>query len=160
MKVKNHLFLFIIALELLSCSSKRSVIGIYRSNFAQLGFFITTLNLKTDGSFEYRFQGDLIFNQATGHYVINKGKLRLTYNLTPVDTGVLRSYKKMGLRVSDSLKIENGYPHLFYLGNDKLFSSWQDGKIVRRASAYHKLKKYMLFGSHYYNKKCYLKKVE
>jgi hypothetical protein len=159
MRIKKLVLFFLIASMLWSCSSKRSIVGTYRSRFATLGFFVTTLKLKSDSSFDYTFVGDLISRKATGSYVMYKRKLILAYNLTPLDTGTLKSYKELGLHVSDSLKNETGYPHVFYWGNNKLFDSWQDGKIVRRTKTYHKQKEFLLFGSHYYKKKYFLKRV-
>ncbi|MVN23558.1 hypothetical protein GO621_18720 [Mucilaginibacter sp. HMF7410] len=160
METTKRLFVLLIVFGFFSCSSKRNVAGTYRSNLADLGFYITTVKLKTDNSFEYSFRGDLISNKATGHYRVNKRKLYLVYDFTPVDTSVLSSYKKLGINVTDSLKNENSYPHVFYLGKNKLFMSWQDEKIIRQVKVYHKRKKYLLFGSHYYKKKYYLKKIE
>ena len=47
----------------------------------------------------------------------------------------------------------------YYLRKDKIFFSKENGRISRKAFGYSKRKKYIIFGSHYYNRKHYLKKT-
>ena len=57
----------------ISCGVNKKVHGKYRSNFADLGFFITEIELKSDSTFNYVFSGDLIHTELYGNYkVLNK----------------------------------------------------------------------------------------
>jgi hypothetical protein len=154
------LLVSIATLTFVGCSTTKDISGTYRSNFAEMGFFSTTLKLKKDSTFNYSLRGDLISNEATGLYTLNKRMLLLTYNLTPLDTVYANMYRNSGMKGVDTLKNETNYPKLFYLRNDKIFVSFQNGRIVKRGQTYSKRKKYLFFGSHYYKKKFYLKKVE
>ena len=145
-----------------SCTSVKNLEGTYRSNFADLGFFVTRIKLKFDRTFEYRFRGDLISDTATGKYKIDGRKLILVYNPRPIDTSGLAYMRTIGFKLDEplNLKSDAGLPHVFYIKANKLFHSLQDGKIVRRATKYNKRKKYLFFGTHYYKHKHYLTKVE
>ena len=96
MKHLHLFFLLTFFLGLISCSSTKNISGTYRSNFADLGMFITKLTLKSDSSFEYRFRGDLIFDTATGRYNIENRKLILVYDSRPIDTSGLSTIRSMG----------------------------------------------------------------
>jgi len=155
--------IFIIALfGFTSCTTTKNLEGSYRSNFADLGFFVTRIKLKSDSTFEYRFRGDLISDTATGKYNIEGRKLILTYDPRPIDTSGLAYMRSIGFKLDEplNLKSDAALPHVFYLRGNKLFHSLQDGKIVRRATKFNKRKKYLFFGSHYYKRKWYLAKVE
>ncbi|MBC7391684.1 MAG: hypothetical protein H7329_20990 [Opitutaceae bacterium] len=146
----------------MSCSSTQNITGSYRSNFAELGFFSTRIKLKPDNTFEYRFRGDLIFDTATGKYRIDRRKLILTYDPRPIDTSGLSYMRSVGFKLDEplNLKSDAGLPHVFYIGREKLYGSYQDGKIVRKAVGYSKRKQYLFFGTHYYKRKHYLKRVD
>jgi hypothetical protein len=80
----------------------------------------------------------------------------------PIDTSGLAYMRSIGFKTDSlTLKSDAGLPHIFYIKDNKLYSSYQgNGKIVKRARKYNKTKKYLLFGSHYYKKKLYLKQVD
>jgi len=163
MKVISSTLLQLVLLGLFSCSSTLNIPGTYRSNFADLGFFMTNIKLKSDSSFEYRFSGDMIFDTATGRYHIKHRRLIFTYDPRPIDTSRLANLRRMGFKLDSTLnhpKSDAGLPHIFYIRDSKLFSSIEDGKIVKRAMTYNKTKKYLFFGSHYYKRKWYLRQVE
>lgn len=148
-------------LALVSCSSTKNISGTYRSNFADLGFFVTTMKLKSDSTFEYRFRGDMIFDIANGQYKVHGRKLILTYNPSPVDTSSLASLRKMSIKLNFSaLRSDANRTHIFYIRHKKLYSSYQDGKIVRKAFGYSKRKKYLFFGTHFYKHRNYLKIIK
>ena len=162
MKFNSLTPLLTVFIGLISCNTTLNIPGTYRSNFADLGFFVTNIKLKSDSSFEYRFRGDLIFDTATGRYKIEKRKLILTYDPRPIDTSGLSYMRSIGFKIDSpsTSKSDAGLPHIFYIRNKKLYGSYQDGKIVKRATTYHKTRKYLFFGNHYYKKKSYLKQVE
>lgn len=161
MKPLISTIVIIILVNFTSCTSTKNLEGSYRSNFTVLGFFVTRIKLNSDRTFEYLFHGDMISDTATGNYRIKGHKLILTYHSRPIDTSGLAYLQNIGLKLDESLNLKSdaGLPHIFYIGQDKLFGSFQDGKIVRKAVGYSKRKKYLLFGSHYYKRKYYLKRV-
>jgi hypothetical protein len=161
MKFLNFIIIVAALLGLISCSSTKNIAGAYRSNFADLGFFVTRIKLKPDSSFEYRFRGDLMFDTATGKYRLDRRKLILTYDPRPIDTSGLSYMRSIGFKFNEpfNLKSDVGLPHVYYIGHHKLFGSYKDGKIVRKAEGYSKRKKYLLFGTNYYKRKHYLKRV-
>ena len=161
--MKRNIFYILIVntIVLVSCISTKNFVGTYRSNFAELGFFITRLKLNSDSTFEYKFRGDMIYDTASGHYRVYHRKLILTYYPRPLDTTGLAFMdsvaNKIGIELSASF--DDKRPHIYYLGNKKLFESIKDGIIVKKAFGYSKTKKYLLFGSHYYKHNHYLMQV-
>lgn len=162
MRLNYSIILLSLSLGLISCSSTKNINGTYRSNFADLGMFITKVVLKNNSSFEYRFSGDLIFDTATGRFTIEHRKLILIYGPRPIDTSGLSTMRSLGLKLDSPLilKSEASLPHVFFIRKNKLFNSYQDEHIIKRATKYNKTKKYLLFGSHYYKRKWYLKRVD
>lgn len=162
MKFNWLTLLLTVLIGLIACNTTLNIPGSYRSNFADLGFFVTTIKLKSDSTFEYRFRGDLLFDTATGNYEIKKRKIILTYDPKPIDTSGISYLRSIGFKIDSSVtsKSDARLPHIFYIRNSRLYNSYQDGKIVRRATTYHKTRKYLFFGNHYYKKKWYLKQVE
>ena len=153
-------FLFAcISFGLISCVSTKNIAGKYGTNFATMGFFGTKIILKKDSSLEYTFGGDMIHHYLTGHYKIYGhniymvfDKEKLDSNLAPgplfADTLYKTFYK------GDSIF----YQEFLYIGHNKLFFAYAlTGKKVTKARRYNKRKKYLLFGSHYYKRRWYLK---
>jgi hypothetical protein len=161
-KVKKYLYLFILELIFIgnSCNSERNITGTYRSNFAEMGFFSSKLKLKPDSSFEYYFRGDLIFDTATGNYCISKRKLILTYDQTPIDTSQFVYLRALGFNFDTPQRSDENHSHIYYIRKNKLYVSFQDGKIVRKAHGYSERKKYVLFGTHYFKMRYYLNRIE
>jgi hypothetical protein len=118
---------------------QKNVIGCYRNNFAELGFFGTRISLNTDSTFQYRFAGDLQSDYGSGKYHLIK------------DTIFLRFDK-------DSSKYNR--PTRFLYHHNKLFSfNIETGKVVKYAQGYSKHKEYLFFGSHYRIMRHYLKRL-
>ena len=113
-----------------------------------------------DSSLQYVFQGDLMYDSITGRYTIYYNKLYLNFDKEPQDTTKLYyRFDNMPLKTEvhsgDTIKYKLSY----VIGHDKLFPIHVvTGKKVTRARTYHKRKKYILFGSHYYNKRYFLKR--
>ena len=159
---QKSILYFFLTVGLFSCQTQKNISGNYRSNFADLGFFITRIKLKQDSSFEYRFRGDMISDTATGKYKIDKRRLILTYDPRPIDTSGFAYLRTIGFKLDNlvNLKSDAGYSHIYYIRNDKLYGSLQDGKIVRKAVRYSKRKKYLFFGTHYFKHRHYLKRID
>ncbi len=158
----------LIIFALNSCASNKNLEGNYKSNFADLGFFITTINLKNDKTFEYNFSGDLVNQELTGTYKIDKNLLYLKFSkekfeieskndslsITELLSGNYHNYE---------LKNENGiqYHRKFKIGNKKLFSYRIDnGKLVKRAKKYSDKKRFIFFGPSSKMKRTFLRKIE
>ena len=155
-------FTYLVAVTLIllaSCHYPKDISGRYRSNFAETGSLMTTIRLKPDSSFEYMIQGNLIYDSSMGKYQILNHKLFLTkiwertgqYRWT-----LLERAPKIYRSGQDSVE----YQSIFYFGDDKLFMvNFETGKKITRAMANNKRKKYILFGTHYYKKRWYLKRI-
>jgi hypothetical protein len=155
-------FFVLLFIGLVSCNSTKNVAGTYRNNFAELGFFGTTIRLKQDSTLQYVFQGDLMYDSITGHYTIKDNKIYLNFDKEQQDTAKLYyRFDNMPLKIKvypgDTIKYKLSY----VIGHDKLFSIHVvTGKKVTKAKRYNKHKKYIFFGSHYYNKRYYLKRIK
>ncbi|WP_379963323.1 hypothetical protein [Epilithonimonas sp. UC225_85] len=164
MKKYNFIFLIVI---LTSCASNKDVTGIYKSNFADLGFFVTTISLQKDSTFEYNFAGDLVNTDLTGKYIVKDKNLYLEFSK---NKGKIES-KNDSLSVLEilsgnyhnyDLKNESGISfHLKYLiKNRKLFSYRIDNrKLVNFGKFYSDKKQFILFGSKWKKKRAFLKKI-
>jgi len=58
-----------------STFGQKRLTGYYSSNKAQLGFFVTQIQLNEDSTFKYEFSGDLAYDNGTGKYWTEKKKL-------------------------------------------------------------------------------------
>ena len=171
-KIGCIILLFIIISVLIlclsSCTSTKNIQGKYKSNFADLGFFINTIKFKNDSTFKYNYSGDLVNQDLTGTYKIHKNKLYLKFIKNKGEI----EYQNDSLSISEilsenrhnyKLKNENGinYHRKFLIKNGKLFNYREDnGKLVKRAKKYSGKKRYIIFGPTSNFKKFYLKKVE
>lgn len=172
MKTKIILF-FYISIFLISCGVKEKIDGKYRSNFAELGFFITEIELKSDSTFHYKFSGDLLHTELDGKYIIKQKKLYLRFDRLKNETqseivkinekDTLINFEDFGKTHSYELKKENEIEyHLKYkISNHRLYVyNVLTDKIVRKANGYSINRKFYLFGTKYYRKKRYLNKIE
>jgi hypothetical protein len=151
----------LLASVVLSCASTKDIAGTYHTNFASLGFFGTTVRLKPDSTLQYVFQGDLMYDSTTGHYAVRDRNVYITFDKEVPDTTKLYNrFDNMPIKTAfvggDSVL----YQSFLYIGHNKLyFAHAVTGKKVTKAKRYNKRKKYILFGSHYYKKRWYLKPV-
>ncbi|HEU4789996.1 MAG TPA: hypothetical protein VFS71_09945 [Flavobacterium sp.] len=156
--MKKISFLLILVSLLISCNSKKNLIGTYRSNFAIHGFFVTQIKFNPDSTTEYHMAGDLMNENLTGRFKVtnniayikfeklkyNQSKDTLSFNemLTKeVDTN---EYRNMH---SYDLKLENGIPyHLKYKikRNKLMVYNIASGKIVRKSQGSKNKRKYYL----------------
>ncbi|MDR7370167.1 hypothetical protein [Flavobacterium aquidurense] len=156
--MKNTSFLPILFLLLISCNSRKNLIGTYRSNFAVHGFFVTQIKFNPDSTTEYRMAGDLMNENLTGRFKVSnniayikfdklkydqsKDNLSFSEILTKeVDTN---EYRNMH---SYDLKYENSIPyHLKYKikQNKLIVYNIVTGKIVRKIQGSMNKRKYYL----------------
>ncbi|MDM1551361.1 hypothetical protein [Empedobacter falsenii] len=136
--MKNIFLLFTVFL-LFSCSSSKNLNGKYRSNKAELGFFITELEFLDNKNFIYKFSGDLQYTKLTGTYKLKDNSVFLKFNK---DKGESESESDSltfeeilsGNYNTHDLKNENNIEyHLKYkIKGNKLFPYRIDnGKLVR-----------------------------
>ncbi|MEN9999847.1 MAG: hypothetical protein RI922_2837 [Bacteroidota bacterium] len=74
-----RLVLFFFLFYCTNAACQNSIAGCYSSNFAIIGWFVTSIKLNEDKSFEYLFAGDLFYDKTTGTYVVNKKRIILTF---------------------------------------------------------------------------------
>ena len=145
---------------LFSCSSTKNIAGKYGTNFADMGFFGTTINLKQDSTLEYIFGGDMIHHHIIGHYKIYDHKVYMVFDKEILDSNFASTsffpdtlYKTV--YKGDTIL----YQSFCYIGHNKLFFAHaKTGKKVSKARRYNKRKEYLIFGSHYYKRRWYLKR--
>jgi hypothetical protein len=152
------IFLFI---GLISCSSSKNIKGTYRNKFAVGGFFGTTIKLMRNDSLEFIFQGDLFYDKIIGHYQVSSDTLFITFDKEVSDTNtrsaVFNTPLKTFVKNTDTIKYNSAY----LIGHNKLFPiNSSTGKKISKAKKYNKRKKYVLFGSHFYNKRYCLKRID
>ncbi|HEU4554274.1 MAG TPA: hypothetical protein VFS25_15620 [Chitinophaga sp.] len=138
-----------------SCRPARNVAGTYRSKFAVYGFFRTTIRLKPDSTLEYVFRGDLMYDSTTGHYKVIGNKVYINLDQQPTDSYHLH-YRFDDLPLKRFVHSEDTirYKVLCYIGHKKLFPAHTEtGKKVTKAKGYSKRKKYLVFGSHFYERR-------
>lgn len=146
------LFLFV------SCNSNRNICGTYRSNFAQLGFFVTTVKFNADSTVKYNKVGDLMNEELTGKFKISRNIVYIMFDEPkydkPLDTLTFNESQETPNYANlfqnnhlYDLKHENGIPyHLKYKikHNKLLVYHMQTGKIVRRAKGSKRIAKFYL----------------
>jgi hypothetical protein len=156
----NVLVLPFMVMMLPSCKPNKDIAGTYRSRFAELGFFMTTIRLNHDSTLSYNFKGDLINRSAKGYFRMKGDTILLYYawddnDFKDILSGLPNEAQKL-------LKDKNALEHResYIIGCDRLLPVNQNtGKKSARAVRYHKTKKYIIAGSHYYKDKFYLKRL-
>ena len=157
---KSILFLAL-PIVLLSCSSTKSIVGTYRSNFAVIGFFGTKINLMKDSTFGYRMRGDMMGDTANGKYRIHNHFLILTYDPPIIDTTLYSKYGKDAVVLSQALTSSLSRPKQFYIGHNKLFVTDSLSNVYKKEQGFSRHKKYLFWGQHYMTKrKYYLKRID
>ncbi len=139
-------------------TAQHKPLGTYRSNFADLGFFITKIDFKSDSTFTYHFSGDLLHDSSQGIFTIRKDTIFLHFVDTVTSTLLNDSLASIAEKISSGRHMR---PAKYLFRNNKLWSFHvETGKVVKNAISYHKTKRYIFFGSHYYKRERYLRKVD
>jgi len=133
--------IFMICLAQMAFGQSDKITGYYSSNFAILGFFVTQVQLDSDGTFIYDMRGDLSHDHEKGTYSFDKDTVYLNYPGRFVDTcdsKVLWYTTDLnGHRVNYSHK----GPDKFYYQSNKLFILDDSGKLFySKKSDYYLLK--------------------
>lgn len=119
--MRNILTSIILLITPLGFSQTRDVTGCYSSNFAVIGWFGMHLELKPDSTFYYTHKGDLMFDRATGVYLVKGKTIHLTYDIPEYDTLYFKF--KDSLNRTDSVPIPQRTCHLMHTRPSKLFYS-------------------------------------
>jgi len=103
-----------------------------------------------------------MYDSITGHYKVLDNKLYLNFDKEPQDTNKLY-YRFDGMALKT--KVYSGdtikYKISYVIAHDKLFPIHvKTEKKVTRAWKYNKRKKYIFFGTHYYDKRFYLRRIK
>lgn len=144
-----------------ACNSTNNISGVYRSNFAIIGFFGTKINLKSDSTFTYRMRGDMMSDTANGKYKIRNQFVILSYDPPTIDTTLYAKYGKEVVLISQALTNSFNRPYQFYVGHNKLFQADTIGNVYKREQGFSRHKKYLFWGEHYMKKRnYYLKRID
>jgi hypothetical protein len=151
--------LYFHAVILLSCRTSQPVAGTYQTNFPEIGFFVTRVKFIPDSTFEYVTWGHSMYDSSTGNYQVLDHKIFLSAIWRK--TGDYRfTRSERPTKVFRAGQDSATYEAFFFIGNDKLFfGDFETGKKITRSASNHKRKKYIFFGTTYYKKRWYLKRV-
>lgn len=139
-KLPAFISLVVLLSTIFSCNPARNVSGTYVSKFAIMDFFGTTMKLNRDSSFSYRMSGDMQYDTGAGRYRVADRYITLVFH-----------------------SIAGTWPHepaRYFAGHNKLFGIGKNGRKTVRAWGYSKRRKYILLGTHWWNRKYYLKKLK
>ena len=161
-KLLKATFILLVSCFPFSCNPSKNIAGVYRSNFAVAGFFVTKLTLNSDSTFGYRMRGDLSFDTANGNYKIDNRDLILFYSPPPIDTTVYYQDKKNGPVQVQPLTNSADRPKKLYIKNNKLFLIDTSGNIKKTEQGLSKHRKYLFWGQYYYvnKRRYYLKRTD
>jgi len=155
--------LTVIVFNLYSCNSTKEIFGTYKSNFAVIGFFGTRIDLRSDSTFSYRMKGDLMYDTATGIFRIEGNYIKLTYDLPKPDSSKFFMINGKGEKeyvdLSQIFANRNLRPNQYILAPRKLYTTYDNGKLVKKSQGLSKHKKYLFWGQHFMTtRKYYLAK--
>lgn len=153
--LKSFFFLVVMVLSA-SCISNKNIVGKYRSNFAQYGFFVTEIKLNCDSTAEYHMAGDMINENLTGHFKITNNIVyfksdKLKYiepkqtfplnDFTLIDTIESKNYHHYDLKVENN----TSYHLKFKIKSKKLLVyDNKTNKMIRVCQGSKKKAKYYL----------------
>ncbi|MDR6527312.1 hypothetical protein J2787_002704 [Chryseobacterium rhizosphaerae] len=165
MKILN---LILALLLLFSCKPQKNLQGVYKTNKAEFGFFVTQIDLKNNNEFNYVFSGDLQHTELSGLYKISNHNLYLKFNknkgeIESVNDSMTISDVLSGNYHNYNLQNENGISyHLKYkIQGNKLFAyGIKNGQLKKKSKVYTNQRKFLVFGSRWKNKRIYLKKFK
>ncbi|WP_299456724.1 hypothetical protein [uncultured Microscilla sp.] len=118
-------------------ASAQNIVGTYRSNFPLGGFFMTTVKLHANGSFDHHVAGDMQHQHLQGTYVQKDGKVYLKVEPkkdAPVDLSTSRVHNYTLKQISGV-----SYHLLYHVGRKRLYAHHEkSGKRIIRKKNYAK----------------------
>ena len=141
------LFLCLASALLGACQASTPISGVYQSNFARHGFFVTDLHCAPDSTFTYLFGGDLLSDNATGTYRLQHDTLYFTYrpDAPPSPDSLLQRYGIVLPALSNPAAVSR--PAKLLYKNRRLYGVTAQGAVVRRAVGYSRNRKWLFWGS-------------
>lgn len=147
---KQLLILIICIFSNIAFGQKSKIPGYYISNYAELGFFVTQIELFEDSTFKYEFSGDLFLDKANGKYKVKKDTIYFEYHPEQIDTttytftdstGEVFNFKKRQMpNYSEHLR-----PHRLRYKKGKLYAIKADiQKPEKKNIVKRRIKKYYL----------------
>jgi hypothetical protein len=147
---KQLLILIICILSNNAFGQKSKIPGYYISNYAELGFFVTQIELFEDSTFKYEFSGDLFLDRVKGKYRVKKDTIYFDYYPEQIDTttytftdstGEVFSFKKPKMpNYTEHLR-----PHRLRYKKGKLYAIKTDSQISTKKNIMkRRTKKYYL----------------
>ncbi|MDR6487887.1 hypothetical protein J2799_002392 [Chryseobacterium vietnamense] len=159
--------LILALLLLLSCNSQKKLQGVYKSNKAEFGFFVTKIDFKNSNEFNYVFSGDLQHQDLSGLYTVSGNNLYLKFNKNKGESESVHDSLTIADILSGNynnfdLKSESGISyHLKYkIKGNKLFAyDIKSGQLKRKSKVYTNQRKYVFWGTGWKYQRIYLKKI-
>lgn len=164
-----RILLISIGFIILTSCRTTNLVGTYRSNCAEIGFFVTTVKLNNDSTFEYRFRGDLANESGIGTFTVSDRTLELNFvkdttndskfNMTFTDS--LGNVDIVAVDLSELLNPTPTEPLTYKLGTNKLWVTNNEGDVVKRANCYSRTRRFIFWGDRFMTtRKYYLDKTE
>jgi hypothetical protein len=105
----------------ISALGQRDITGYYSSNTADMGFFVTKIQLNKDSTFKYEFGGDMMYNKGTGMYKIENGNIiHLTFDKDSMTT------------IEKALSSSGKRPNKLLYKRGRLHEFTKEGEIVKK----------------------------
>jgi hypothetical protein len=122
-----NLILMIVFTTNIAFGQQNKIVGYYRSNYAQLDFFVTQIELLNDSTFKYVFSGDLFYDRVNGKYKISSDTIYFYYLPEQLDTTTYTYIDSTGKAFKLKIPPTPNYvahlrPSKLYYKNRKLFS--------------------------------------
>jgi hypothetical protein len=144
---------FLLTLISFAALGQKGLVGYYSSNAAEMGFFVTTIQLQKDSTFQYSSSGDLLHNDGRGRYTVDKKNiLHFTFDPKPQKDSValLEEALSGGPPTLERLLYKHGKLYSFHI---------TEGHVVRRGQAISRRKKFLFWGERYLTRRrLFLKK--
>ena len=155
MKSLISLIVFLFS-NIISNAQSDANVGCYLNNFAVVGWFATSVELKADSTFEYLQRGDLMNDRASGIYRVEGNMIRLEFDIPTLDSIYFVFQDSTG--ASDSILFpgfRNQYADtrptgLLKKGN-RLYTIFEENKVDKyRINARERKQKYFLVKTNEY----------
>jgi hypothetical protein len=144
---------FLLTLISFAALGQKGLAGYYSSNAAEMGFFVTTIQLQKDSTFNYSSRGDLLHNEGRGRYTVDKKNIiHFTFDPKPQKDSVALFEEALsgGPPILERLRYKNEKLYSFHI---------TEGHVVRRGQALSRRKKFLFWGERYLTcRRLFLKK--
>lgn len=121
--------------------AQKDYVGHYKTNFAEIGFFSSHIELSSDNSFKYEFQGDMCYDYCEGTFEMKND----TLTLQVTKTSNREIYLLDSLLIDFGDNYENIRPLKYYYSSNKLFPiNRATGEIKKAKNSKDKFQKFFL----------------